>query len=82
MKVVDHKTQSRRRPLGGGGFDAEKPRQKLRFGKGGGARRFRLIVSAGRDKRAKMSSARKRHDCEQAEARLSDARAFSERGMA
>jgi hypothetical protein len=82
MKIVDNETSSRRHPLGGGGFDSEKPHQKFRLGKPGGERRFRLIVSARRDKRAKMISVHKRHDCAEAQARLLDGRACSEYGLA
>ncbi|MFN7108548.1 MAG: hypothetical protein ACK4MY_10030, partial [Brevundimonas sp.] len=81
MDIVENKSSSRRHPLGGGGFDSEKSHQKLRLGKPGGERRFRLIVSARRDKRAKMNSVHKRHDCAEDQTRVLDGRGCSEYGL-
>ncbi|MFA4938803.1 hypothetical protein [Brevundimonas sp.] len=63
METIDFEVSSRRRHQGGGGFDVKKPRFTIGVGKPLHRRRFRLIVSDCRDKRAIMMLVRKRPDC-------------------
>ncbi|MBB5773009.1 hypothetical protein HNP47_003029 [Brevundimonas vesicularis] len=63
MEVVVSKTSSRRRPRGGGGFDAKKQRSKRHVSKFQDLGRFRLIAKGGRDKRATMPLANELFGC-------------------
>ncbi|WP_404418624.1 hypothetical protein [Brevundimonas vesicularis] len=63
MEVDVAKTSGRRRPPGGGGFDAKKQRLKRHVSKFPNSGRFRLIAKGGRDKRAVMRFVDKLFGC-------------------